>query len=172
MLISDTDVALTPLGGDEPPVLTALFQLYIYDFSEILGFDVPDDGRFQVPPIDAYWADPRNHAFLLRVGGKLAGFALVSGRSRLTGDEGTHDMAEFFVMRKYRRHGVGKRAAARLFGRFPGPWEVREKAENLAAIAFWRGAIGHFTGGRFEETIYDDTRWRGPVQRFDSRPAP
>jgi hypothetical protein len=48
---------------------------------------------------------------------------------------------------------------------------VREKTENLAATAFWRRVIGRYTGGRFEEVVLDDERWRGPVQRLDSSAA-
>jgi predicted acetyltransferase len=167
----DVNVQVTALGPEERERLTALFELYVYDFSETLGLDVGDDGRFRVPPLSAYWTDPRCHAFLIRVDEKLAGFALVQERSRLTGDESARDLAELFVMRKYRRHGVGERAAGWLFDRFRGPWEVRQKAENHAATAFWRRAIGRYMGGRFEELLLDDARWRGPVQRFDSTGA-
>jgi predicted acetyltransferase len=167
------NVRVDVAGPEEQARLAALFELYVYEFSAMLGIDVEDDGRFRVPPMDAYWADPRRHPFLIRVqdklGDKLAGFALVHEQSRLTGDFGVCDVAEFFVMRKYRRHGVGERAAHWLFDRFRAPWEVREKAANEAATAFWRHAIGRYTGGAFEELVLDDERWRGPVQRFDSR---
>ena len=161
-------VDVTAASADDKARLLALLELYVYDFSEILGIDVGDDGRFRPPAIDVYFADPRCHAFLVRVDGKLAGFALVQQRSRLSGDEGVCDVAQFFVMRKYRRSGVGERVAAWLFDRFRGPWEVREEAKNHAATAFWRRAIHRYTGGRFEELVLDDERWRGPVQRFDS----
>ena len=45
---------------------------------------------------------------------------------------------------------------------------MRQKAENQAATAFWRTVIGRYSGGRFEDVVWDDARWRGPVQRFDS----
>jgi predicted acetyltransferase len=165
------DVEITAVQAQDAQRLNALFELYAYDFSEILGMDVGDDGRFAVPPIDAHVHDPQRHAFLFRVGGKLAGFALVEERCRLLRDEGANDVSEFFVMRRYRRLGVGQRAAAWLFDRFPGRWQVREKAENVGATAFWRRAIGAYTGGRFDEIVLDDARWHGPVQRFDSRTA-
>jgi predicted acetyltransferase len=167
----DVNVQVTVAGPEDQPRLDALLELYVYDFSALLGIDVGDDGRFRAPPLDEYFTDPRRHAFLIRVDGKLAGFALVQQRSRLSGDEAVCDMAEFFVMRRYRRRGVGERVAAWLFDRFAGPWEVREKPENEAATAFWRRAIGRYTGGRFEELLLGDERWRGPVQRFDSRQA-
>jgi predicted acetyltransferase len=165
------NVLIAAAGPEDQARLVALFELYAYDFSEILGLDVGDDGRFRVPVLDAYWTDPRRHPFLIRVEERLAGFALVQRRSRLTGDEAVHDVAEFFVMRRYRRHGVGERAARWLFGRFRGRWEVRQKPENEAATAFWRRVIGRYSGGRFENVVWDDERWRGPVQRFDSTGA-
>ena len=50
-------------------------------------------------------------------------------------------MAEFFVMRKYRRLGVGRRTAEEIFSRFPGSWTVRQQHTNSAATAFWRSII-------------------------------
>jgi predicted acetyltransferase len=166
---AEANVEIVSADRDARDCLAALFQLYAYDFSDILSLDVADTGRFAVPPLDAYWTDPRCHAFLVRVDSKLAGFALVQERSRLTGDLGVCDMAEFFVMRRFRRRGVGEHVAAWLFDRFRGPWEVRQKARNVAGTAFWRHAIGAYTAGRFEEVAMDDARWHGPVQHFDSR---
>jgi predicted acetyltransferase len=157
------NVELLPARPDE---IAALFQLYVHDLSEMLGIDVEDDGRFRVRSLDNYWSDPRCHAFAIRAEGKLAGFALVQQRSRLTGDESVTDMAEFFVLRRWRRRGVGERAAAWLFEHFRGRWEVRQKRENTAATAFWRRAIGRYA--RYDEVVLDDERWRGPVQRFES----
>lgn len=162
------NVRCTPAGPDDHPRLLALLQLYAYDFSEILPLEVAEDGRFHVPSVSASLTDPDGHAFLIRVEDRLAGFALVRPRSYLTGDAGVFDMAELFVLRRYRRCGVGEQVAGWLFDRFRGPWEVREKAENRAATAFWRRIIGRYSDGQFEELRLDDARWRGPVQRFDS----
>jgi predicted acetyltransferase len=162
------DVQVTEAGHDEQARLAGLFELYIYDFSEILGLDVEEDGRFELPALAPYWTAPGHRPFLIRVDARLAGFALVQERSRLTGHEGVRDMAEFFVMRRYRRRGVGARAAGLLFDRFRGPWEVRQRPENHDATAFWRRAVAHYTAGRFDDSMWNDERWRGPVQRFDS----
>lgn len=155
-------------GPDDRARLAALFELYSYDFSELLDLDVGDDGRFAVPALDRYWTEADRHPFLIRVDARLAGFALVHERSRLTDRGGVRDMAEFFVVRRYRRRGVGVQAASLLFDRFRGPWEVRQRPENRDATAFWRRAIARYTGGRFDEAQWNDALWRGPVQRFDS----
>jgi len=158
---------LVPATRDDKPVLLALNEHYTYDFSEILGLDVGEDGWFGGTRLDRHFEDPRCHPFLIRVDGKLAGFALHEGRSRLTRDEGVNDVAEFFVMRKYRKHAVGARAAFALFDRFPGPWEVRQMRANVGAIAFWRKVIERYTRGAYEELEWDDERFHGVVQRFN-----
>src|SRR5439155_26103980 len=101
---TEVDVQITPASAAERDALTALVQLYAYDLSDLFSADVGDDGRYKTPPLDPYWSgDPRRHPFLIRVDGKLAGFALVHQQSRLTGDESVTDMAEFFVLRRFRR---------------------------------------------------------------------
>jgi predicted acetyltransferase len=69
-----------------------------------------------------------------------------------------NDMVEFFVLRRYRRCGVGGQAARALFARFPGEWQVRQIATNQPATAFWRRAI--------PVPFRDDANEHGPVQRF------
>ena len=160
------DVRIVPVLAGEQAVLRHLIDLYAYDFSPLLGLDVGDDGRFAFRDLTPFWTDDWRHPFFIRVGDKLAGFALVEDRSRLSGATGVRDMAEFFVLRKYRRLGIGERAARLIFQRLPGRWEVRQRAQNSEASAFWRRVIGRYTGGRFDDLTWDDTCWRGPVQRF------
>jgi predicted acetyltransferase len=150
--------------------LDNLLQLYVYDLSELLSLDVQDDGRYRTPLID--FDDPRCHPFVVRVDGTLAGFAVVKRRSRLSGDENVTDMAEFFILRRFRRQGLGEKLASALFDLFPGRWEVRQKLANQPATAFWRRVIGRYTEENFSEEILDDERWRGPVQRFTCSGSP
>jgi predicted acetyltransferase len=139
----------------DKPLLRQLLQLYQYDFSEFDNSDVEDDGWYQYPYFDDYWIEPERHPLLFRVDGKCAGFALVRAGT-------PHDMAEFFVMRRYRRSGVGTTLAREVFTRFPGEWQVRQMTTNPSATAFWRRAIPV----DFEEEISD----HGPVQRFTITP--
>jgi predicted acetyltransferase len=52
-------------------------QLYLYDFSEMCGDDCDERGLFEYEYLPRYWIEPERHPFLIRVDGKLAGFALV-----------------------------------------------------------------------------------------------
>ena len=151
---------------EDQPALLELAQYYAYDFSDLIDLDVDAGGRFPVAHLNRHFADAACHPFMIRVDGKLAGFAIHEGRSRLSGEVGVHDVAEFFVMKKYRRRGLGAAAATELFDRFAGQWEVREVRRNVAAMAFWRRVIGDYTKGAFTDTAWDDDRFRGTVQRF------
>jgi predicted acetyltransferase len=131
-----------------------------------MGWDIPDSGRFPDGIVDGCFDGGRRHPFLLRVDGRLAGFAIVDSGSRLSGDQGVFDMAEFFVARTARRRGVGAAAARALFDHFGGRWEVRQTAENLPALAFWRAVIADYTGGTFTESFIETDIWHGPVQSF------
>ena len=181
------EVLITLAKVEEKSILRHLLELYQHDLSSLDGADLDAYGLYNYPYLDHYWTEAGRFPFLFRVVGKLAGFALVRRSSFFpefevgAGHENSPQMgsnvlalphcmqmAEFCVLRKYRRQGVGRQAATWLFQKFPGRWEVPELKGNLAGNAFWRSVIHEFTGGSFEEMLLDDERWRGPVQIFVS----
>jgi len=137
---------------DDVAIVRNLFALYAHDMSAFVGLDVGDDGAFAIPAsVASYWSGPdasERFPFLVRADGKLAGFALVR---RIVVDPDTYDVGEFFILRKYRRSGIGRFVARTLFDRFAGAWEVRELPANAAAQAFWRRIIGDYTREAFTE---------------------
>ena len=148
-------VEVAPASIQEKLILRHLIQLYSYDFTEFDGVDADDYGLYRYDYFDHYWTDTQRRPYLVRVAGKLAGFALLRLAHR---DDGTPytSMAEFFIMKKYRGKGVGQAAAFYLFDQYPGDWEVSEIAGNRPAQAFWRKIIGRYTGGQYEEETLDD----------------
>jgi predicted acetyltransferase len=161
-------VSLRPAGIEERAVLQNLAQLYCYDFSETLEMHVGESGRFGDFDFEPYWRDDWRHPFLLRVEDKLAGFALIAEQSKITGKRGIFDMTEFFVLRRFRRHGVGRAAAFAAFDRFRGPWELRQREENPGATAFWRRVIREYTRGSYEEARWERGEWAEVVQTFST----
>jgi len=161
-------IEITPATITERPILRNLMELYQYDFSEFDGADLSPLGYYDYPYLDHYWVDPERMPFLVRVDGTLAGFALVARYNYLTGMKDNWVMAEFFVLRKYRRQGVGEYVARYIFDQFPGEWQVGQITENQAAAAFWRKVITRYTRENFREHKLDNDNWRGPVQIFSS----
>ena len=115
--------------------------------------------------IEGFWRDPRRRSFLLRVDGTLAGFAIIREGAHFAG-EGTREISEFFVLRRYRRRGVGEEVARAIFDAFPGRWEVAQTARNVDAQAFWRRVLGRYTQNRCTEEARPDGQ--GVLQRFDN----
>jgi hypothetical protein len=71
------DVEVAEALDDDRTVIRRLLQLYHYDFSEFDGSDLNLHGEYLHRYFDEYWTDPDRRAFLFRVEGALAGFALV-----------------------------------------------------------------------------------------------
>lgn len=157
--------ALQLAAFEQKSVLRQLLSLYKYDFTEFETDDINEHGLYEYKYLDHYWTEAGRYPFILRVDGQIAGLALVRG---IESDEkpNAYSMAEFFVMRKYRRNGVGRRAATELFDRFPGVWSVKQVQSNLPSHAFWRDVIGKYTGGHYVEIREEG--WDGPVQTFRS----
>src|SRR5579864_7778918 len=145
-------VDVIPAAPEQAPILENLLELYAHDFSEFHNPELGPDGRFGYPHLPLYWREPGRHAFLVKVDGQLAGLVLVKQGSEISGEERVWDMAEFFVVRGYRRRGIGTEIAQQVWRRFPGRWEVRVMESNVAAQGFWERAIGAFTGEPVQST--------------------
>jgi len=167
------DVEITIAGPSERPVLENLLNLYIHDFSEVLGRAPDPDGRFTYDRLPLYFEESGRTPFLVRCGSDLAGFALVSSGSLVSGSPDVWDLSEFFVVRGLRRRGVGRSAASHVFRRFLGVWEVRAMDRNEGASAFWANTIARHTNGGFEVHPWESepgTTWK--VFRFSQEQNP
>ena len=168
------DVAITVAGPKRRVAIDAMMQLYIHDFSEHwAGTDRGElgaDGRFGDYPLEPYWLESDHIPLLLSTGGALVGFALLNteAHSRLPVD---HNMAEFFIVRKHRRGGLGLAAARAIFELYPGQWEAAVARRNLAALAFWRKAASYPAATDPQELDIDTPDWNGPILRFRIGPA-
>lgn len=154
------------------PLLSNLLELYMHDLSDIFPIELGPEGRFGYDKLPLYWSEPHGrHAFLIRCGAEIAGFALVTRGSPATDDPSDLDVAEFFVLRSHRRAGVGRQAARALWDALPGHWVVRVSEANRAGLPFWRAAVRAYV----DEAFAEDTRagqphgWR--VFTFYSRNA-
>lgn len=172
------DVQIVPIPLDQKPVLRQLLELYNYDFSEYDDADVSEHGWYGYKYLDHYWTEESRHPFFIRVAadrgaanggaGKLAGFVLLNQYCYVQQEPGARSIAEFFVMRKYRRRGVGQRAAVQAFDRFPGPWEVLQHGKNRPSYLFWEKVIGAYTDGQYDKGPVVIEDWEGQAITFDN----
>lgn len=150
-MIPDRDFTIVRATDAQKPTIANLIQLYLYDMTDEGPFPVGADGRFEYHFLDRFW----QHPYLIYCGGELAGFALVIEQCPVTGLDPCWFMAEFFILRAYRRRGLGKAAATAILQWHPGRWHVAVTEHNLRAAAFWAPSLsgyevtaiqGHFDG--------------------------
>lgn len=165
------DVTVEPAAAADAGLLSNLLELYSHDLSGVfLEVELGADGRFGYQKLPLYWSEPdRRFPFIVKRGGRVAGFALATRGSPVTPDPDRFDVAEFFILRRHRRSGVGTRAAALLWRHLPGLWTVRVSDRNAGALPFWASAIATFTRGRASEARRAGTPPDWHVFSFDSR---
>lgn len=121
-------------------------------------------------PCEGYWQEAGRIPLLIRADGRIAGFVLLNQWSALDRPV-DRAVAEFFVLRKYRRAHVGARAAHLVFHRYPGQWEVPVADYNRAALQFWREVLHSLGVGEIAEYTGDGRRWSGTVLCFEAGPT-
>lgn len=150
-------VKLVPATLDDHPIIHNLARFYAYDLSEYYGtepgWEMEDDGLYGVGvDYKKFFERDDCFPFLIRYKGELAGFAIVDKKG--SRPETDFNIAEFFVLRIYKGHGIGKYIAHLCFDKFKGNWEVMVMPGNEGAYHFWKATIKSYTNSSFtEETI-------------------
>lgn len=146
---------------EQEPIVANLLELYAYDFSEFHSMVPGPNGRFGYKGLSRYWSETDRLPFLLKVDGRLAGVVLVKRERGVLGTETVWDVAEFFVLRMFRRQGVGKAAAHEIWRRYPGKWQVRVMESNYPGYRFWEHTIRDFVGDDFHIARFEkgDQPW-------------
>jgi predicted acetyltransferase len=128
---------ICPHRVEDKPVIWNLFQFYCYDTSVEDECDVEKTGLYSLSKdyFGQYWSLPTWRAHLLRWEGSIAGFALLEDSDALPG---AMELADLFVMRRFRRHGIGRLVVSHFMSNRTVPWTVVVFDEATEAKAFWR----------------------------------
>lgn len=145
-------------------VIQNLMQFYIYDFSEYVKYDVEDNGLFApYPHLEDYWKETnKKFPYIIKKDDKYVGFVLV--RFIESQERMYFSIAEFFILKKYRRTGIGKAIAIKVFDLHKGQWEVFQKESNKPAQIFWKKVIEEYTKGQYKDRSEDGKR----IQNFEN----
>ena len=132
------EIGLERVPVEKRDTLFRLLQYSLFEESLTDLNDMNDEALFEYPWFDAYFTEPQREAYFIRekAAGKLLGFSMVRKH-----EDGRHSIAEFLVIPKYRRLGVGSRAAKACFALHDGLWEVKPAYGSESAKLFWQKAI-------------------------------
>ncbi|MDF0729295.1 GNAT family N-acetyltransferase [Pseudomonas entomophila] len=127
---------LFPTTVEHAEVIRNLYQFYAYESSDWEQEDVEADGRFYLHDahMDRYWQSPGWSASLVLLDGLIAGFVLVE-RSELPGLDAL-ELADLFILKRYRRQGIGRAVAQQLLCSGEDAWLLRCYRQDAPAVAF------------------------------------
>jgi len=152
-------VELVLVKKKEKEVLKKLIEEYE---RELLKTEDPEEYKY----LDSYWEKENRFPYFIKVDEKIAGFVLINDYNLI--NKNGKNIAEFYVKKEFRKNGIGKTAAIKVFDLFKGNWEIRELKENIDGQKFWRKVINDYTNGNFKEVFLDNENWKGPVQLFNN----
>ncbi|MGE8362769.1 GNAT family N-acetyltransferase [Pseudomonas sp.] len=134
-------IELIQTGPEQAELIRNLYQFYAYESSDWEQEDVEADGRFYIhePHFERYWQEPLWSANLVLVDGFIAGFLLIE-QSELPGVDAL-ELADLFLLKKYRRRGIGKTLALQVLTEGSTAWLVRFYDQDQAAQAFWEAVL-------------------------------
>lgn len=144
------EVELKRVVIDEKEILRNLLEKYDYEFSQWDKRDVNNLGLYGYQYLDHYWTEEKRWAYFILIDDKLAGFAMVIDLPEVDGREADFQMAEFFVMYKYRCLGVGKQAFFKVLELHKGKWQLKRHPANIVAVKFWDKVINEYTKVNYE----------------------
>lgn len=131
------NVEPVPIG--EKLILWDMLQSYIDELAVYAGAQRVN-GVYEYKWFDAYWTDDNRWPFWAKEDGSRAGFALILHDAAAN----TMRVGEFYIRPEFRRAHIGEAFASALLQRFPGPWKIRQMANNKPAVAFWRRTLAPY----------------------------
>ena len=164
------NIKIEKIHQEKKHVIANLIELYAHDFSEITQnpdkFEVDENGRFGYAHLNDYWSDANRFAYLIKVEDKIAGFILIRNYSVIEQKEGSFTMAEFFILRKYRKQSIGKTAAEAVVRLHKGKWEIPVIDSYDIGKLFWENALHSLVGNNFTTSFLKNSDWNGMVYSF------
>lgn len=139
-------------------LLHNMMQLYYHELSkyedESAIFELNDKGIYPIRYFDLYWSENTRFPYLLEANGKNIGLVLVRER-----EDSYIEIAEFFILNKFKGQGAGRFMANAIFELHKGNWEIRTLIKNIPAQNFWRKIMKEKMLNNYEEKyIRNNTR--------------
>ncbi|MGE3317917.1 MAG: GNAT family N-acetyltransferase [Candidatus Berkiella sp.] len=163
---------LVPATLDDYPIIQNMGRFYVYDMSEYVkdgDWAIPQNGLYECIDFKKYWLDENAWPFLIHYQQELAGFVIVDKKG--ADPKTDYNMAQFFILRRFKGQGVGKHIAKMCFNQFKGRWEVMVIPNNSGAYQFWKRTIKEYSTGKYtesKETVAHFSHSEKMILRFSS----
>lgn len=143
--INLAEVQLERVTESTRQALWNLLQYLLFETSPSGKNVANEDGSFDYKYFSNYLTDNDRDAYLIKSKtGELMGFVMIN--QYLQKIKTGHSIAEFLVLPRFRRNGVGSEVAKRCFAMYPGNWEVSPADGSDSAYKFWKTVIDEVAG--------------------------
>ena len=144
------EIYLDEVKFEEKEILYRLLQYSLFEESSTDLNEMNSNGIFEYNWFDNYFTDDDRQAFLVKEVGtnKLLGFVMINEYVQKC-DKG-HSIAEFMIIPKYRRKGIGRQVAEKCFDEYEGAWEVSPSQGSERAYKFWENVINNYTHNNYQ----------------------
>ena len=131
------DYALRPAAARHQALTWTLLQHHLHALSPYHHVPMTASGEYRYPPFKRYWQGGPDHAQLLWVNQRPAGFVLL----RQARDATRFALSELSVVPAWQGRGLGRSLARDLLGARRGTWTVDFHRENGGARRFWERVL-------------------------------
>lgn len=147
------DVDFIEVKIEHKNLLWNLLQKYLYELSDVYGDDIEDDGNYSYDYFENYFNPEENReALIFRYDDKIIGFCMINDHS-FNENSINYSMAEFSIVPKYRKNGLGKRAISKVLSQRKGKWQIKYSLDNPTAQKFWENVLSDY---KSTETLLED----------------
>ena len=154
-------IKIVPIKKSEKKILRNLLEKYTYEFSQYEKTDINEFGLYGYTYLDHYWTERNRFPYFIKYNNKIVGFILVNDYPE-DNIETDFCISEYFVLYKYRKLGIGKYCANKIFEKHKGLWQLKYHPKNRISKIFWNNVVKEYTKGNYkviknkEDARYDD----------------
>jgi predicted acetyltransferase len=133
---------------EDKQIIFDLFQPYLEELSSFPDEEIDykdEKGIYHYPYLDDHWRESVRHPYLLLCDNEIAGFALV--RKAEEHPEKHWEIAEFYVLPEFRRHGLATSCAIDIFKKHQGKWRIEFNKNNHASRVLWQKVAARVSSG-------------------------
>lgn len=144
------DILLNKVKDEEREILFRLLQYSLFEESENDLNEMNENALFDYSYFDNYFTDDDRDAYFIieNQTNKLLGFVMVNEHVQMCYKG--HSIAEFLIIPKYRKRGIGKKVAFEIFDKYLGNWEIKPSFNSVKAYSFWKKTVVDYTNNNFE----------------------
>jgi len=150
---------ITKAEQNDKHILRHVMTLYLHDLSEFNSdLEINQrNGLFEFDVLDWFFEKEGLTPFFIRMDDdKTIGFILLQSGPFSNPEFADYVLNSFFIMKKYRRQGLGRAACKVFFEQLPGRYAISQIKTNTPAIEFWKNVYKSLNIEYYEKEEQED----------------